>query len=708
MVEASNSIKNGSASAEEAAKSDTAATKEPVLQAKAAAVQNTDIPEEEIPARNKEVAKEAGSGDSKNKAVNNAEPKNEGPAKNGTMPLQNSPQKNIESELGSDKAKGSDFKAEDAVSEEISPSTSSSNAPKSESNAAREPKNDAGNKVQAPGIKEEKSSKTSEIQKSGSLFAQMTGDEAEKSNEPKEEQGKPAAASNELDDNKPPMAAEVKNAPETSTRGSKEEAAKEMPAQSSLQGKAAAQEGIANRTPESEMPEKESKALQNRPQKNIDSELDADKGKGNDFKAAEEVSASKAQIQKENKATDTQKPATPVANKIEEEAKLPQKEEEMKGQKTGSADSTEVSVKNEKVAKELSKLTGNDEATLQKANISKEELETSPKQKPQDSQKEAPAETKKSLLDKLIEEPKKPEAKAPETQSSKSEIPKEAHTSKEPLLTNIYMSSQRKSADMASMQNATTAREMAKNAKGVEDIKKSADMLELDLQDTEISHEKSSDNHFVKDKILDRLAFTKGVMSDSLKTLNDTIAVKSKESAQSTTVSSAQSSDSASKEHTVELNVSNSVVHTIQSRIIGARQAMGSFMSDVARSMYQNYKPPVTAFRMNLNPANLGHIAVVMKSEKDNGISISLSMSNGSTLDSFLDNQAMLRAALAKTFNDAGSFALSFGMQQGNSSGSQAGTGSEQSNSGSNTAQTGTETITADEEQNDIETSNYM
>ncbi len=30
-------------------------------------------------------------------------------------------------------------------------------------------------------------------------------------------------------------------------------------------------------------------------------------------------------------------------------------------------------------------------------------------------------------------------------------------------------------------------------------------------------------------------------------------------------------------------------------------------MSDVARQMYENYKPPVTVFRINLNPGDFGN-----------------------------------------------------------------------------------------------------
>ena len=95
---------------------------------------------------------------------------------------------------------------------------------------------------------------------------------------------------------------------------------------------------------------------------------------------------------------------------------------------------------------------------------------------------------------------------------------------------------------------------------------------------------------------------------------------------------------------------------------------MTSMMSDAARNMYENYKPPVTAFRINLFPSQLGHIAILMKNDKENTISISLNMSNSNTLDAFVDNQAMLKDALNKNFNNNQTiFNLDFNMENENS-----------------------------------------
>lgn len=44
------------------------------------------------------------------------------------------------------------------------------------------------------------------------------------------------------------------------------------------------------------------------------------------------------------------------------------------------------------------------------------------------------------------------------------------------------------------------------------------------------------------------------------------------------------------------INVNSPLSYNIQSKIIGAKQQMATMMSDIARQMYENYKPPVTQF----------------------------------------------------------------------------------------------------------------
>ena len=87
---------------------------------------------------------------------------------------------------------------------------------------------------------------------------------------------------------------------------------------------------------------------------------------------------------------------------------------------------------------------------------------------------------------------------------------------------------------------------------------------------------------------------------------------------------------------------------------------MATMMSDIARQMYENYKPPVTVFRINLNPVDLGNIAILMKNDKNNGLSISMNISNPTTLDALIDNQNVLRNSLNKTFDENTKIKLDF------------------------------------------------
>jgi flagellar hook-length control protein FliK len=84
--------------------------------------------------------------------------------------------------------------------------------------------------------------------------------------------------------------------------------------------------------------------------------------------------------------------------------------------------------------------------------------------------------------------------------------------------------------------------------------------------------------------------------------------------------------------------------------------------------MYENYKPPVTAFRINLNPTELGSIAILMKSDKNSGLSISLNASNSITLDTLVENQNVLKNSLSKTFNENTKFNLDFNSSHENNS----------------------------------------
>ena len=64
---------------------------------------------------------------------------------------------------------------------------------------------------------------------------------------------------------------------------------------------------------------------------------------------------------------------------------------------------------------------------------------------------------------------------------------------------------------------------------------------------------------------------------------------------------------------------------------------------------------------------DLGSIAILMKTDKNNGLAISLSVSNNTTLETLMENQNILRNSLNKTFDENTKFNLDFSSSNQNS-----------------------------------------
>lgn len=305
---------------------------------------------------------------------------------------------------------------------------------------------------------------------------------------------------------------------------------------------------------------------------------------------------------------------------------------------------------NEKVAKELASL--NTQTKDETVKVSKDSLESDKHQ--------LKAKENNSLLDRLINEAKKEvTVKTDSALENLKNQKQEAVTPKNEVVSHIFLTNQKKSFDDVSNQNASIGKQIAQEATSLGDVKKAASVMNLNMKessvDTEIRQDELKDN--LKSSFLDRLAFNKNVVKEDLLKLATAFNSGVVDSSSINVV-----------DEPVTINVHSNLAMTIQSRIIGAQQQMSSMMSDVARTMYENYKPPVTAFRINLNPGTLGSIAVMMKNDKENSLSISLNMSSSSTLDAMVDSQASLRAALAKNFNEGMNFSLDFNMDEQNSS----------------------------------------
>ena len=237
-------------------------------------------------------------------------------------------------------------------------------------------------------------------------------------------------------------------------------------------------------------------------------------------------------------------------------------------------------------------------------------------------------------------------------------------------------------------------------------------MLDLKLDKIDVEH--TDKNGEIKVDLIDKKGKESQLLMMQNRGLNRFLIDKdinnnsSQNSILTEQIESVQEDNVSKKEKNITLNVPQNVVETIQSKIIGAQQKVGSFMSEVARNMYLNYKPPFTSFRMNLNPANLGSIAVVMRASKtDNSVNVSMNMNNSSTMEVFAENKAALQTALQRQLGDDSNVTLNFDMQ--NSSSEQFGESNQNNSSGTQfSASNSSEESTTIIEEENTEELNYM
>ena len=377
-------------------------------------------------------------------------------------------------------------------------------------------------------------------------------------------------------------------------------------------------------------------------------------------------------VNKKVESTESTKNVTPLNTKIDDTLEKEETKVELKTNDIKTSDVKNINIdtsknmvsenkeinenSNTKLEKDLASLNTELNNKNEKVNITKDEIESLPTK-----QKEEP----KSLMDSLIEKTKNVKNQIPTSEEESKTLKNSIDSSitdnsnkiinSNSVLSNIYLSSQQNNINNSALSNKNEAIVAVKNATTIEEIEASAKKLDLNVKEISLETKaketkKDSINLMDRKTNLDMLVLNNNARHNEFNSL----ITKSIEA------SKAILDDVIEFDNEVSLNVNASLAQSIQTKIIGARQQMSSMMSEVARKMYENYQPPVTAFRINLNPANLGNIAITMKSTKDNGINISLNISNTATLDAFIDSQSSLRNALNKTFEDTSSFNLDF------------------------------------------------
>lgn len=234
------------------------------------------------------------------------------------------------------------------------------------------------------------------------------------------------------------------------------------------------------------------------------------------------------------------------------------------------------------------------------------------------------------------------------------------------LISSIYLGAQKNKINSQLLFNKNEAVNLLKDGNSIQAVKTSAEILELGLENIDIDQNIDIDKIEVKKtdiqavtrkNLIDNLFLDKNVKSEEVKNLIT----------QSIEASSALLNNSLNLADDAIVNVNSPLSFNIQSKIIGAKQQMSAMMSDIAKQMYENYKPPVTAFRINLNPLELGSIAVLMKNDRNSGLTISMNVTNNVTLDTLMENQNMLRNSLNRTFDEGTKFNLDFSSSNQNS-----------------------------------------
>jgi len=270
------------------------------------------------------------------------------------------------------------------------------------------------------------------------------------------------------------------------------------------------------------------------------------------------------------------------------------------------------------------------------------------------------ARPKLSLMDQLIKDSGPKDTNVSVDKASDIKVSKDVSS-------NIFLAEQKNTVNTQLLFNKNEAVQILENASSLKDVEKSATILDLNASKLEVEQDIAKEN-------LERLKLNDKELQERKNLLNNLLNEKEIRSVDvrnlitsSIEASKALLENSLTIKDDVVLDVQPSLANSIQTRIIGAKQQLSSMMSDIARTMYENYKPPVTAFRMNLNPVGLGSISILMKQDKTSGLSIAMSISSLATLELMMDNQNALRNSLVKTFNDGSNFNLDFSSSQDNS-----------------------------------------
>ena len=278
---------------------------------------------------------------------------------------------------------------------------------------------------------------------------------------------------------------------------------------------------------------------------------------------------------------------------------------------------------------------------------------------------------KTSLLDSLVSEIKNKNIQKNTTTKNETIVEQKDENIKDKINAKVFLSNQQTKANIISKHHLAQSKEVLKDTTGIDakvKIEKSAKILELNPSEIKIEAKenkkeilKVDTQNKINDKVQEQTTFLNKVLFKQAMIVNQTQIVQEKVTVASLEQSKESVKQIKAEDIDIKETTSQTAIQNITSKIISARQNMKSFMSDMARKMYENYKPPVTAFKINLNPAHLGSISITMKANKsENSLSISLNASQSSTLEVLEGSRQLLQTSLLKTFNSENNFSLDF------------------------------------------------
>ena len=198
---------------------------------------------------------------------------------------------------------------------------------------------------------------------------------------------------------------------------------------------------------------------------------------------------------------------------------------------------------------------------------------------------------------------------------------------------------------------STGAKKVIYDQKDTIGVKKASNILELNLKNMKLEKSSNSKTELETPKELKHIINSgKNIQNNMQKNMQ-----------RDTDISANIVQESNQKEKPIkeiEIIVPTNLVNDLKNKITKARVQAGSMMSEIAKKMVENYRPPQTAFRITLNPHNMGSINIVIKKDltqtmgKSAGLSIDMNMNNNSTHELIKAYQGDLKSALSKNFSN--------------------------------------------------------